>query len=217
MTHKVAPWSKTGGLGEARDVTCMSEMMLESGQCCWVGRESSVGQRSYTAARKGYVHKCGLYSLRGNRDPHYPLPTGRPLSTSAEGSPTANPLSAWKGNGSQLERGPSPCLSWIVRGVGWELPMGGGVPGRGFSNIRNVPVTPTPGIFLKSAALQMGGVLPYKWEAYCSTNGRRIAGFPFLRSLEARKVIGGVLPYFLGQVVGVGVSETLPNKCGYRN
>ena len=54
----------------------------------------------------------------------------------------------------------------------------------------------------------MGGVLPYKREAYCSTNGRRIAGFPFLRSLEARKYgstnggrtavqIGGVLPYFL--------------------
>ena len=36
-------------------------------------------------------------------------------------------------------------------------------------------------------AVQMGGVLPYKWGAYCSTNGGRIAGFPFLRSLEARK------------------------------
>ena len=33
----------------------------------------------------------------------------------------------------------------------------------------------------------MGGVLPYKWGTYCSTNGRRIAGFPFIRSLEARK------------------------------
>ena len=47
---------------------------------------------------------------------------------------------------------------------------------------------PNPQYFSKSTAVQMGGVLPYKWEAYCSTNGRRIAGFPFLRSLEARKV-----------------------------
>ena len=69
----------------------------------------------------------------------------------------------------------------------------------------------------------MGGVLPYKWEAYCRTNGRRIAGFPFLRSLEARK--RKVLRYKWGaccrtnwrctavlfrEVVGVGVSETLP-------
>ena len=70
-------------------------------------------------------------------------------------------------------------------------------------NFRNVPVTPTPSIFPK--------VLPYKWGAYCSTNGRRIAGFLFLRSLEARKVqrykwgrtavqIGGVLPYFLDKL-----------------
>ena len=47
---------------------------------------------------------------------------------------------------------------------------------------------PNPQFFFKSTAVQMGGVLPYKWEAYCSTNGKRIAGFPFLRSLEARKV-----------------------------
>ena len=47
---------------------------------------------------------------------------------------------------------------------------------------------PNPQYFSKSTAVQMGGVLPYKCEAYCSTNGRRIAGFPFLRSLEARKV-----------------------------
>ena len=47
---------------------------------------------------------------------------------------------------------------------------------------------PNPQYFSKSTAVQMGGVLPYKWEAYCSPNGRRIAGFPFLRSLEARKV-----------------------------
>ena len=70
---------------------------------------------------------------------------------------------------------------------------------------------PNPQYFSRSIAVQMGGVLPYKWEAYCSTNGRRIAGFPFLRSLEARKVqrykwggaavqIGGVLPYFLDKL-----------------
>ena len=34
----------------------------------------------------------------------------------------------------------------------------------------------------------MGGVLPYKWEVYCSTNGRCTAGFPFLQGLEDRKV-----------------------------
>ena len=77
--------------------------------------------------------------------------------------------------------------------------------------LRNVPVTPTPSILPK--------VLPYKWGAYCRTIGRRTAvqmggvlpGFPFLRSLEARKVrrykwgrtavqIGGVLPYFLDKL-----------------
>ena len=56
---------------------------------------------------------------------------------------------------------------------------------------------PNPQYFSKSTAVQMGGVLPYKWGAYCRTNGRRtavtngrrIAGFPFLlQSLEARKV-----------------------------
>ena len=41
---------------------------------------------------------------------------------------------------------------------------------------------PNPQYFAKSTAIQMGGVLPYKWEAYCSTNGRRIAGFPFFKA-----------------------------------
>ena len=45
-----------------------------------------------------------------------------------------------------------------------------------------------PPVFFKKYCRTMGGVLLYKWEAYCSTNGRRIAGFPLLRSLEARKV-----------------------------
>ena len=48
--------------------------------------------------------------------------------------------------------------------------------------LRNVPVTPTPSIFPK--------VLPYKWGAYCRTNGRRTAvqmggvlqGFPFFEA-----------------------------------
>ena len=50
-------------------------------------------------------------------------------------------------------------------------------------------------------------VLPYKSEAYCSTDGRCTVGFPFLQSLEARKAqrykwrgrtavqIGGVLQH----------------------
>ena len=80
---------------------------------------------------------------------------------------------------------------------------------------------PNPQYFSKSTAVQMGGILPYKWEAYCSTNGRRIAGFPFLRSLEARKVRRykwgaycrtnwRCTAVLFGQVVRVGVSETLP-------
>ena len=60
---------------------------------------------------------------------------------------------------------------------------------------------PNPQYFSKSTAVQVGGVLPYKWEASCSTNGRRTAGFPFLRSLEARKARrykwGAFLPYKL--------------------
>ena len=79
---------------------------------------------------------------------------------------------------------------------------------------------PNPQYFSKSIAVQMGGVLPYKWEAYCNTNGRRIAGFPFLRSLEARKVRRykwgaycrtnwRCTAVLFRQVVGVGVSETL--------
>ena len=80
---------------------------------------------------------------------------------------------------------------------------------------------PQPSVFSKSTAVQMGGVLPYKWEAYRSTNGRRIAGFPFLRSLEARKVRRykrgaycrtnwRCTAVLFRPVVGVGVSETLP-------
>ena len=81
---------------------------------------------------------------------------------------------------------------------------------------------PNPSIFRKVLPYKWGGVLPYKWEAYCSTNRRRIAGFPFLRSLEARKVRRHkwgaycrtnwrCTTVLFRQVVGVGVSETLPN------
>ena len=80
---------------------------------------------------------------------------------------------------------------------------------------------PNPQYFSKGTAVQMGGVLPYKLEAYCSTNGRLTAGFPFLRSLEARKVRRykwgaycrtnwRCTAVLFRQVVGVGVSETLP-------
>ena len=85
---------------------------------------------------------------------------------------------------------------------------------------RNFPVTPTPEYFPKSTAVQMGGVLPYKWEVYCwvSLSSR-------LRSQEGPAIqMGGVLPYKWGaycrtnwrctavlssRPVGVGVSETL--------
>ena len=78
---------------------------------------------------------------------------------------------------------------------------------------RNFPVTPTPSTFSE--------VLPYKWEAYCSTNGRCTVGFPFLEGLEARKVQryngrgGGYCrtnwrctAVLSSRPVGVGVSET---------
>ena len=41
---------------------------------------------------------------------------------------------------------------------------------------------PNPSTFSK--------VLPYKWEAYCNTNGRCTVGFVFIEGLEARKVLG---------------------------
>ena len=49
------------------------------------------------------------------------------------------------------------------------------------------PEPPTPATFLKVLPVQMGGVLRYKQEAYCRTNGRCTAGFAFLQGLEARK------------------------------
>ena len=64
-------------------------------------------------------------------------------------------------------------------------------------------------------------VLPYKWEAYCRTNGRRIVWVSLssrFRSQEGPAIeMGGVLPYKLerctavlpSRPVGVLVSETL--------
>ena len=110
----------------------------------------------------------------------------------------------------------------------------GGVPedcslalmGRFPSLIQKRSGDPNPQYFAKSTAVQMGGVLPYKWGAYCRTNGRRIAGFPFLRSSEARKVRRykwgaycrtnwRCTAVLFRQVVGVGVSETLPINGAY--
>ena len=78
---------------------------------------------------------------------------------------------------------------------------------------------PNPQYFLKSTAVQMGGVVPYKWEVYCSANGRCTVGFPILQGLEARTVqryTWGAycrtnwrcIAVLFSRPVGVGVSET---------
>ena len=59
---------------------------------------------------------------------------------------------------------------------------------------------PNPQYFLKSTAVQMGGVLPYKWEAYGSTMGGVLLGSlsSRLRNQEGPAIqMGGVLPYKL--------------------
>ena len=70
-----------------------------------------------------------------------------------------------------------------------DLGLGGGAPAAAAPaavswthNPQKRSGDPNPQYFSKSTAVQMGGVLPYKLKkkAYCSTNGRRIAGFPFL-------------------------------------
>ena len=79
---------------------------------------------------------------------------------------------------------------------------------------------PNPQYFLKSTAVQMGGVLPYKWETYCRTNGRCIAWFPFIQSIKRRKVHRykwgaycrtnwRCIAVLSLRPVGVGVSDTL--------
>ena len=61
--------------------------------------------------------------------------------------------------------------------------------------------------FPKSTAIQMGGVLRYKWEAYCDTNGRSTDSIPFPQSVGHQTYcntnwrrtaiqIRGVLRYF---------------------
>ena len=93
---------------------------------------------------------------------------------------------------------------------------------------RELSSDPNPQYFLKSTAVQMGGVLPHKWEAYCSTNGRCTVGFPFLQGLEGREVqryewgaycrtnwrcTAALFP----RPVGVGVYETLLNTMRHKN
>ena len=50
---------------------------------------------------------------------------------------------------------------------------------------RNFPEPPSPGSFSTVSPSQMGDVLRYKEEAYCSTSCGCTAAFPFLQSLEA--------------------------------
>ena len=85
----------------------------------------------------------------------------------------------------------SPNLDVIFLQVTMNLPL----------PVRNVPVTPTPRIFFEKycrtnggrTAVQMGGVLQYKWEAYC-----RVSLSSKLRSQESTAIqMGGVLPYKL--------------------
>ena len=83
---------------------------------------------------------------------------------------------------------------------------------------RDVPVTPTPSISPK--------VLPYKWGAYCRTNGRRTAVqmggvlrvslSSKLRSQESAAIqMGGVLPYKLE--VYCRTFQTSCRGWGFRN
>ena len=119
--------------------------------------------------------------------------------------------------GFQAERPPDA----RVPGLGANVFLLHSCPQIGGNQTQKRSGDPNPKYFSKSTAVQMGGVLPYKWEAYCSINGRRAAGFPFLRSLEARKARGykwgaycrtngRCIAVLFRQVVGVGVSETLP-------
>ena len=87
---------------------------------------------------------------------------------------------------------------------------------RGYANKnRELSGDPNPQYFLKSTAVQMGGVLQYKWEVYCwlSLSSRLTSqGGTTIR-------MGAILPYQLEvycstfpRPVGVGVSETLLKK-----
>ena len=90
--------------------------------------------------------------------------------------------------------------------------------------IRNFPEPPSSGIFSKVSQVQMGGVLRYKWDAYCSAYWRCTAAFPFLQSLEAseaqRYKWGGILryklevyrQYFSDKLYRLGVPVLAPKK-----
>ena len=80
-------------------------------------------------------------------------------------------------------------------------------------------VTPTAKIFPSVAVIQVGGVLQYKWEAYCNTSGRRtviqmggvLRVFPFPQARGHRKYCnisiqsGGILQCFIGKKWWLGV------------
>ena len=85
---------------------------------------------------------------------------------------------------------------------------------------------PHPPIVSQKYCRTMRGVLPYKWEAYCSTNGKCTVGFPFLQGLEARKVQRykwgaycrtnwSCTAILYSRPVRVGVSETLNLETEY--
>ena len=151
-------------------------------------------------ARRASGHM--LYSCRCP-DGRRPLSTGaslqRPFSTEAAGKMLCASLLyllspfAWRYTilaGNALRR-PMPVLElsqnfesqWhmqITRKISSDIWMDQ-------CSFRNFPVTPTPNTFSK--------VLPYKWEAYCSTNGM---GFPFFKaSKPGRSNNTNGLPYKL--------------------
>ena len=109
-------------------------------------------------------------------------------------------------------------------GVCWDR-RGGGCKGKRKSLpwrcggrgpfLRNFRWPQPPSTFSKSTAVQMGGVLQYKWEVYC--------WFPCLQGLEARKVLRykwgaccrtnwRCTAVLSSRPVAVGVSETLLNS-----
>ena len=65
----------------------------------------------------------------------------------------------------------------------------------------NIPVTTTTKIFPKVMRCERGGVLQYKWEAYCDTNGRSPDNTSLFSERRATKStaiqIGGVMQYKL--------------------
>ena len=72
-------------------------------------------------------------------------------------------------------------------------------PGGGAKKLEKCPPARTgTKISFPSLAIQMRGVLGYKWEAYCDTNGGSTEVFPFpeLSGTESTAIqIGGVLQY----------------------